>query len=249
MRAMVLVLALLLPGSAFAAPEDFVSRLKAMGPQDLRVSQNLGPPSGRARLAVEADGALRLTWGAGRAETFRFHPAEPPRKPHWDEQPQDPLDVICSSGGTAERLEIACSRPSDLLAAAIRPPVFTFEFTIGADGVRAVRTSVRSEERTVFSPAGLDPSRPPGVGPGAPAVVADALAQLAGHEKGGLGGGSSGAGDWFASDLWVKDVRGLDFVLERTVWPDRGGRSPLVPARWSFDYQGPAGGEGSRPPG
>ncbi|HYE45577.1 MAG TPA: hypothetical protein VEA44_07355, partial [Caulobacter sp.] len=237
---LLLVLALLPPSGAHAMAPQFMERLGAMGPQALQVSEDLGPPTGEARLEVESDGALRLTWGEGLARTFRFHPDEPPKDP-WTapERSFEPFAHHCRGKGSAERLEVSCWIPSDLRARALRPPSVVYVFEIDAGRVRVVRTSGRGGGRMVFTPAGLEPSRPPGVGPGGPAVLADALAQLAAFEDGWLGGGSSGGGDWYGSDLRVSDVRGLDFTLERTVSPDRGGRSHLVPARWSFDYQGP----------
>lgn len=240
-----ILLLIFAPDGSQAGATQFVLGLKAMGPQALQVSEDLGPPTRRARLEVDAEGALRLTWGEGPGEMFRFDPNQSPPDAWAEarEQPESPFDQICRGAGTENRLEIGCWSASDLRAANLRPPAVTYVFESTADGVRVVRTTGGGGERMVFTSAGRTPQRPRGVGPGTPAVLADALAQLAAFEGGRMYGGSSGGGDWYGSDLIVSGVRGLDFRIERTVAPDRGGRSHMVPARWSFDHQGPSGGD------
>jgi hypothetical protein len=246
MRAILLSLALVCsPLAASAAEPEFLARLRGLGPQPLRTADNLGAPaaSPNARLEVTADGALRLSWrdGGGAERHFRFHPAEDPVAA--DMVVVGEMASDCKGGGTAERYEVSCWMPSDRDAASVRPPTVVYRFELGLYGARALRTGARGVERLVFSPPTARRRPPPGVAEGAPAALADALGQLAAHEKSGMGGGSSGGGDWYASDLWLVEAKGLDFVLTRTVWPDRGGRSHLVPARWAFDYRGPLRGE------
>ncbi len=245
MRAVCLCLALILSApAALAAEPTFIEQLAAGGPRTLRVAEGLGPvlPDARALVAVE-DGVMVIEIQRGKAapaEVFRYDGKGFKHKEVWSEAaPAFDLDGYCKGGGTAERYEIQCFSRMALQSRALRPPDTIWTLRLSADGLRVVKDGFGPRvTMTPLMPARKGAAWPE---PGVAANLGDALSQLAAHEKGGLGGGSSGGGDWYASDLWVREVRGLDFTLERTTWPDRGGRSDQVPATWSFDYQGPAG--------
>ncbi|WGM39272.1 hypothetical protein [Caulobacter sp. NIBR1757] len=233
MRAVCLALALVLSApAASAADAGFIASLAARGPQDLWVAQGLipSPPDYIARAAV-VDGVLVIEIQPGRdapAQVFRYDGQDFERNDVWsDSGPDLEIGRFCKGKGTASYLEIACYSRSALRSRALRPPHTVWKLWLSEDGLRIVRQGALA--RTVLTPLKAQDL---------PANLGNALSQLAAHEKGALSGGSSGGGDWYASDLRLRQVRGLDFVLERTVWPGRGGRSDQVPATWAFDYQG-----------
>lgn len=244
MRAVCLALTiLLLAPAAQAADPSFIERLAARGPQDLRVAEDFGAviPGASARVSVE-EGVLIIEIRPGDGvppRVFRYDGKGFDRDKVWSgDYPAFDLAGFCDGGGTGDVYEIKCFTRSDLTSRALRPPSNTWWLRLSDDGLRVVQGSAR-QSRVVLTP--IHPARkgPAWLAPGLPANLGDALTQLAAHEGGWLGGGSSGGGDWYASDLAVSQVSGLDFKLERTAWPDRGGRSDQVPATWSFDYQGP----------
>ncbi len=243
MRVVCLSLALTLSApAALAAEPTFLEALAARGPQEMRVTEDLIPLAGaRARVSVE-QGTLVIEIRRGKdgpPEAFRYDPkASVDRTNLWSE-PFAELDfnALCRGDGKADYFEIACYSRAALRSRALRPPHTIWKLWLSADGLRVAQQNKGS--RTSLTPLNATPKGDHGLAPGLAANLGNALGQLAAHEKGGLGGGSSGGGDWYASDLWLREVRGLDFKLERTVWPDRGGRSDQVPVTWSFDYQGP----------
>lgn len=242
MRAVCLALALIFSASAVrAADADFVAALAARGPQALWVAEGLipSPPDHTGRASI-VDGVLIVEIQPGRdapAQVFRYDGKGYDRKDLWAERGPD-LEIgrFCKGEGSASYLEIACYSRSALRSRALRPPHTVWKLWLSEDGLRIVREGARA--RTVLTPQAGQGGAQPDRAQGLRANLGNALSQLAAHEKGSLSGGSSGGGDWYASDLWLREVRGLDFVLERTVWPGRGGRSDQVPATWSFDYQG-----------
>ena len=224
--------------AAVAAEPTFIQRLAALGPQDLRVTDDLiSQPQARARAWVE-EGAIVIEIRRskdGPPEVFRYNPKTSDDRMNLWSEPHAELDfnALCRGGGAADHFEIACYSRAALRSRALRPPHTVWKLWLSDDVLRiALQNDGR---RTSLTPLKATP-----VAPGLAENLGNALAQLAAHEKGYLSGGSSGGGDWYASDLWLREVRGLDFKLERTVWPDRGGRSDQVPAIWSFDYQGAA---------
>lgn len=241
MRAVCLALALILSApAAVAADAGFIAALAARGPQDLRVAEGLvpSPPDHTARVAV-VDGVLviEIQPGQGAPGTvFRYDGTDYDRDDlGGDPGPDLEIGQFCKSGGTVSYLEIACYSRSALMSRALRPPHTIWKLWLPGDGLRVVRES--KTEHTVLTPLN-GRTVASGLAPGLPANLGNALSQLAASDKGFLSGGASGGGDWYASDLRLGQVRGLDFTLERTVWPDRGGRSDEVPATWAFDYQG-----------
>lgn len=242
MRAVCLAFALLAPSCvAQAAESTLIDRLAVLGPQDLRISEGLGTPvpDGKARAFVEG-GVLVIEIQRDKSQAprvFRYDGKPFDRNLIWSD-PYPHLDFrdLCDGGGTAEVYQIECFSRSDLMSRALRPPHTVWTLRLSSDGLRIVQ---QGRERLTLTPVNAAWRGDRTLAPGLPATLGDALRQLAAHEKGGLGGGSSGRGDWYASDLWVTQVRGLDFKLARTVWEGRGGRSDQVPASWSFDYQGP----------
>lgn len=245
MRAVCLALALTLSAPAALADEPtFVEALAARGPQELRVAEDLVPlPEARALVWVEQGQIVIEVHRArdGPPEVFRYDPkASRERKNLWTD-PYAELDfnALCNGGGTTAHFEIACYSRAALRSRALRPPHTIWKLWLSDDGLRVAQQQSNGS-RTTLTPR--DPALKAGQrrDPSLETILGDALSQLAAQEKGWLGGGSSGGGDWYASDLWLREVRGLDFKLERTVWPDRGGRSDEVPATWSFDYQGPS---------
>jgi hypothetical protein len=242
MRAVHLALVLALAAPAVSAAEpSFIEQLAARGPFELKVSEGLeGPrPDSAARVFVEQGVmVVEIRRGADDGpEIFRYDGKGYDRDAVWSGGDAY-LDVgqYCDGGGTDGRYEIACYSRSALRSRALRPPHTTWKLWLAADGLRVVRLGHGG--RTALTPVNPAAKGAGWLAPGLEANLRDALAQLAAHQKGYLFGGSSGGGEWYASDLWIREVSGLDFRLERTVWPDRGGRSDEVPATWSFDYQG-----------
>ncbi|MDO9335025.1 MAG: hypothetical protein Q7T61_01365 [Caulobacter sp.] len=243
MRAVCLVLALILIGPpALAADPTFIERLAARGPQELRVAEGLGPvlPDGRAWVSVE-DGVLLITIqraGGGPTRTFRYDGKRFDDKDLYsDPHPAFDLEAYCKGDGAADRFEIQCFSRLAMRSAAMRPPSSVWTLWLAEDGVRVVVQGGLGG-RTTLTPLNPVPRGASWLAPGVPANLGYALSQLAAHDNGYMYGGASGGGEWYGSSLWLREVSGLDFKLERTVHPDRGGRSDQVPATWSFDYQG-----------
>lgn len=243
MRAVCLALALMIPApAAMAAEPTFIDLLAARGPQDLHVSEGLGPvlPDAKARVSVE-NGVIVVEIRRGKdgpAEIFRYGGKGFEYGDVWrDPGPDLEIGRYCNGGGGAERYEIQCFTRSSLRSRALRPPSTVWTLRLSEDGLRVVRAGLG--ERVTLTPLNPTPKGARWLAPGVAANLGDALAQLAAHRDGYMYGGASGGGEWYGSDLLVRDVSGLDFRLERTVMPDRGGRSDMVPATWSFDYQGP----------
>lgn len=236
-----LTLALAAPAAPAAEP-SFIEQLAARGPLELKVSEGLeGPRAGSAARVFVEQGVMVVEIRRdrdGEPEIFRYDGKGYDRDAIWSGSDAH-LDVgeYCDGGGTDGRYEIACYSRSALVSRALRPPHTTWKLWLAADGLRVVRQG--GGERVTLTPVNPAAKGARWLNPGLEANLGDALKQLASNEKGYLFGGASGGGEWYASDLWIRDVRGLDFVLERTVWPDRGGRSDEAPATWSFDYQGP----------
>ncbi|MDB5469289.1 MAG: hypothetical protein JWR84_849 [Caulobacter sp.] len=243
MRAVCLSLSLILSApAALAADPTFIEQLAARGPQALRVAEGLGPvlPDASARAFVE-DGVMVIEIRRGKdgpPEVFRYDGKGLGGKDIWsDSTPALDRDGYCNGGGTAERYEIRCFSRLALRSRAMQPPHTVWTLRLSADGLRVVQNGFGP--RVTLTPLNPAPRGAGWLAPGVPANLGDALAQMAAHGNGYMYGGASGGGEWYGSDLWLREVSGLDFKLERTVTPDRGGRSDQAPAIWSFDYQGP----------
>lgn len=243
MRAVCLALTLALFAPAVLAAEPtLIEQLAARGPQVLRVSEGLdGPlPGAEARVFIE-QGVMVVEIRRGKdsqPEVFRYDGKGYDRSAIWSEA-DSYLDVgqYCDGSGEDGRYKIACYGRSALMSRALRPPHTIWTLWLSADGLRVVRQGVGA--RVTLTPLNPTPKGARWLEPGLAANLGDALAQLAAYNNGYMFGGASGGGEWYSSDLWMRRVSGLDFTLERTVHPDRGGRSDQAPATWSFDYQGP----------
>eukprot|EP01030_Chromulinospumella_sphaerica_P025277 gene25277-25411_t len=225
MRAVWLALALVLSApAAMAAEPTFIEALAARGPQELRVAEGLGPvlPDARARVSVE-QGVMVIEIRRGKdtpPEVFRYDGKGIDHSKLWtDGYAEVDFNALCNGSGTADRFEIQCFSRSALRSRALRPPHTIWTLRLSADGLRVVEDGFGP--RLTMTPLNPAPKSAAWLEAGVPANLGEALSQLAAHEKGYLFGGASGGGDWYASDLWLREVRGLDFKLERTVWPDR----------------------------